>query len=118
MQNAFNAAPLKASLPAVTAAEPTAGIVLGVVVFGDSVHITPWLLAWQAASLAAMVAGVILVARASVFRDLHLRELPHVALERLQHPVAAHLPAGRGDAPPGAPPGAPPRTTAPGPPTG
>jgi multidrug transporter EmrE-like cation transporter len=118
MQNAFNAAPLKASLPAVTAAEPTAGIVLGVVVFGDSVHITPWLLAWQAASLAAMVAGVILVARASVFLDLHLRELPHVALERLQHPVAAHLPAGRGDAPPGAPPGAPPRTTAPGPPTG
>lgn len=105
MQNAFNAAPLKASLPAVTAAEPTAGIVLGVVVFGDTVHVTPWLLAVQAASLAAMVTGVILVARANVFRDLHIRELPHVALERLQHPVAGHEASVRRDAPPAEPPG-------------
>jgi drug/metabolite transporter (DMT)-like permease len=97
MQNAFNAAPLQASLPAVTAAEPTAGIVLGVVVFGDTVDLTPWLLALQAAGVAAMVAGVILVARAHVFRDLHLRELPHVALERLQHPVAVHLPGAHRD---------------------
>jgi drug/metabolite transporter (DMT)-like permease len=91
MQNAFNAAPLHASLPAVTAAEPAAGIVLGVVVFGDVVHISPLLLALQAAAIAAMVGGVILVARAPVFRDLRLRELPHVALERLQHP--GHHPA-------------------------
>ena len=49
MQNAFNAAPLHASLPAVTAAEPAAGIVLGVVVFGDVIHISAWLLALQAA---------------------------------------------------------------------
>lgn len=86
MQNAFNAAPLHASLPAVTAAEPTSGIVLGVVVFGDVVHMSPWLLAAQAASIAAVVGGVILVARAPVFSELHLRQLPHVALERLQHP--------------------------------
>jgi drug/metabolite transporter (DMT)-like permease len=86
MQNAFSAAPLHASLPAVTAAEPIAGIFLGVVVFGDIVHVSPWLLAAQATSLAAVVGGAILVARAPVFRDLHLRELPHVALERLQHP--------------------------------
>ncbi len=95
MQNAFNAAPLHASLPAVTAAEPAAGIVLGVVVFGDVVHVSPLLLALQAAAIAAMVGGVILVARAPVFRDLRLRELPHVALERLQHPShhpPIHLP--------------------------
>lgn len=85
MQNAFNAAPLHASLPAVTAAEPAAGIVLGVVVFGDVIHISPWLLALQAAGIAAMVAGVILVARAPVFRDLRLRQIPHAALERLPH---------------------------------
>ncbi|MGO8959476.1 MAG: DMT family transporter [Streptosporangiaceae bacterium] len=107
MQNAFNAAPLKASLPAVTAAEPVAGIVLGVVVFGDSIHVTPWLLALQAASVAAMVTGVILVARANVFRDLHLRELPHAAIERLQHPVAAHTPATRRQARRGGGPAAP-----------
>ena len=85
MQNAFNAAPLHASLPAVTAAEPAAGIVLGVVVFGDVIHISVWLLALQAAGIAAMVTGVILVARAPVFRDLRLRQIPHVALERLPH---------------------------------
>ena len=94
MQNAFNAAPLHASLPAVTAAEPTAGIVLGVVVFGDVVHVSPWLLAAQAASIAAIVGGVILVARAPVFRDLNLRQLPQVALERIQRP--GHHPPARG----------------------
>ncbi len=101
MQNAFSAAPLHASLPAVTAAEPVAGMVLGVVVFGDVVHVSPWLLAVQAASVAAVVGGAILVARAPVFREVHLRELPHVALERLQHP--AHHLAARGIAPEHAP---------------
>jgi drug/metabolite transporter (DMT)-like permease len=91
MQNAFNAAPLHASLPAVTAAEPAAGIVLGVVVFGDVVHITPFLLAIQAAGIAAMVGGVILVARAPIFSDLHVAQLPQAALERLQQ-TAALLP--------------------------
>ncbi len=86
MQSAFNAAPLHASLPAVTAAEPTAGIVLGVVVFGDRVHISPLLVAVQVAGVVIMVTGVILVARAPVFRDLRLRELPHAAIERLQNP--------------------------------
>jgi len=87
VQNAFNAAPLHKSLPAVTAAEPTAGIVLGVVVFGDMVHISPPLVVLQIAGVLALVVGAILVARAPVFRELRLRELPHAALELLQHPV-------------------------------
>jgi multidrug transporter EmrE-like cation transporter len=91
MQSAFNAAPLHASLPAVTAAEPTAGIVLGVVVFGDRVHISPWLVTVQVVGVVIMVTGVILVARAPVFRDLRLRELPHGAIERLQHPPSDYL---------------------------
>ena len=90
MQSAFSVAPLHASLPAITAAEPLSGMVLGVLVFGDIVHVGPWLLALQAAGVAAMVGGVILVARAPVFRELNLRELPHTALERLQHPAATH----------------------------
>jgi drug/metabolite transporter (DMT)-like permease len=85
MQNAFNSAPLHASLPAVTAAEPTAGIVLGVVVFGDVVRISPLLVAVQIAGVIALVVGVILVARAPVLSNLRLRELPHAALELLQH---------------------------------
>lgn len=74
MESAFSAGPLHASLPAITGAEPLAGMTLGVLVFGDVIHITPWLLALQAGGIAAMVAGVILVARAPVFGKLRLRE--------------------------------------------
>jgi len=70
MESAFNAAPLHASLPAITAAEPAAGMLLGVVVFGDVIHVSPGMLAVQAAGLAAMVLGVILVARAPVLSRL------------------------------------------------
>ena len=63
MQNSFNAAPLHASLPGITAAEPVAGILLGVVVFGDRINISPGLLALQAAGIAALVVGVVMVAR-------------------------------------------------------
>jgi len=100
MQNAFNAAPLHCSLPAVTAAEPFAGIVLGVVVFGDVVHVSPLLVAVQLAGVAAVVGGVVLVARAPVFGGLHLRELPHAALERLQHPIGPASPDPDGSGPP------------------
>jgi len=77
VQSAFSAGPLHASLPAVTAAEPLAGITLGVLVFGDVVHVTPWLLALQAAGVAAMVGGTILVARAPTFVKLSLRPADH-----------------------------------------
>jgi drug/metabolite transporter (DMT)-like permease len=70
MESSFNAAPLNASLPAMTAAEPVAGMLLGVVVFGDVIHLSPGMLALQAAGIAALVAGVILVARAPVLSRL------------------------------------------------
>ena len=41
MQNAFSAGPLHASLPTIAAGEPVAGIVLGIVVFGDRIQISP-----------------------------------------------------------------------------
>jgi drug/metabolite transporter (DMT)-like permease len=70
MQNSFNAAPLHASLPGITAAEPVAGILLGVVVFGDRINISPGMLALQAAGIVALVVGVVLVARAPVLGQL------------------------------------------------
>ena len=73
VQSAFSAGPLHASLPAITAAEPIAGMTLGVLVFGDVVHVTPLLLALQAAAIAAMVAGTVLVARAPMFVKLTLQ---------------------------------------------
>ncbi|HEY2287071.1 MAG TPA: DMT family transporter [Streptosporangiaceae bacterium] len=70
MESAFNAAPLHASLPAITAAEPVVGIILGVLVFGDVIRVSPGTLALQAAGLVALVTGVILVARAPVLSGL------------------------------------------------
>ncbi|HEV2259513.1 MAG TPA: DMT family transporter [Streptosporangiaceae bacterium] len=70
MQNAFSAAPLHASLPAIAAGEPLAGIALGIVVFGDQVQITPGMLAIEAGGIAALIVGVIAVARSSAFGGL------------------------------------------------
>jgi hypothetical protein len=67
MQNAFSAAPLRASLPAIAACEPVAGIALGIVVFGDRVQVTPGLLALEAGGIAALIVGVIIVARSPAF---------------------------------------------------
>lgn len=63
MQSAFSAGPLHASLPAITAGEPVAGICLGIVVFGDQLATSPGLVALQAAGFAALVVGVVMVAR-------------------------------------------------------
>jgi drug/metabolite transporter (DMT)-like permease len=75
MESCFNAAPLHASLPAITAAEPLAGIALGIVVFGDVVHLSAGLIALQAAGIVVLVAGVVLVARAPALSSLR----PHRA---------------------------------------
>jgi len=66
MESAFNAGPLRASLPGIAAAEPVSGILLGIVVFGDPVFMSPGMLALRAAGVAALIIGVVLVARAPV----------------------------------------------------
>lgn len=63
MQSAFSTAPLHASLPAITAGEPVTGMALGIVIFGDPMPTWPGQVVLLAAGLAALVAGVILVAR-------------------------------------------------------
>ena len=70
MQSAFSSAPLHASLPGVTAAEPVSGIVLGIVAFREKVPASPLLIAVQVAGLITLVAGVILVARSPVLASL------------------------------------------------
>jgi hypothetical protein len=61
MQSAFNIAPPQTSLRGITAAEPVAGIVLGMVVFGDSIRVSPGLILLEASGLIALLIGVILV---------------------------------------------------------
>ena len=70
MQNAFSAGPLHASLPTIAAGEPVAGIVLGIVVFGDRIQISPGMLAIEAGGIAALIVGVVAVARSSAFTGL------------------------------------------------
>ena len=84
MQNAFSAAPLRASLPAIAAGEPVAGIVLGIVVFGDRIQISPGMLAIEAGGIAALIVGAVAVARSSAFSGLrritsHLPGAPDAA---------------------------------------
>lgn len=62
-QSAFEAAPLRASLPAITAAEPLVGIAYGISVFGERVRTAPVWLAMEAVGLIAMIAGVIMLTR-------------------------------------------------------
>jgi hypothetical protein len=89
MQSAFNAGPLQLSLPAISAGEPLVGILLGIIVFGDRIQVAPLQLALQAGGIAALVAGVILVARAPVLS--HLRTWPPHAGITLPHPSRPHL---------------------------
>lgn len=63
VQSAFEMAPLRMSLPSLTAAQPLAGIACGVGFLGDRLRVTTGALAWEAAGLAAIVLGVILLGR-------------------------------------------------------
>jgi drug/metabolite transporter (DMT)-like permease len=62
-QSAFKAARLDYSLPPIAAAEPIAGIFLGVSLLGDTVSLTVSGLAVESVCLVAMVAGVALIGR-------------------------------------------------------
>ena len=61
-QSAFRAAPLAASLPAITIAEPLTGIAFGAGVYSESIRLSGWPLLGEAAALVLMVVGVWLVA--------------------------------------------------------
>ncbi len=95
MQNAFSAGPLHSSLPTIAAGEPVAGIALGIVVFGDRIQISPRELAIETAGIAALIVGVVMVARSSAFGGL--RKIPHVITP---HATPAEAPArGREESP-------------------
>ncbi len=93
MQSAFSAGPITQSLPAISAGEPLAGILLGVLVFGDRIQIGPAELALQACGIFALIVGVILVGRApalSQLRRLSPTGLPHITGGL---PALPHLPS-------------------------
>ncbi|MER6525047.1 DMT family transporter [Streptomyces sp. NPDC001508] len=61
VQSAFETAPLRMSLPALTAAQPLAGILCGVGFLGDRLRTDTGALAWEATGLAAVVVGIVLL---------------------------------------------------------
>jgi len=101
MQNAFSAAPLHASLPAIAAGEPLAGITLGILVFGDRIQVTPAELAMEAGGIAALIVGVVAVARSSAFSGLR-KITGHIRPGPGQEPTTPRTPEGEPDRkPPG-----------------
>jgi drug/metabolite transporter (DMT)-like permease len=89
MQNAFSAGPLHASLPTIAAGEPVAGIALGIVVFGDRIQVSPGMLAIEAGGIAALIVGVVAVARSSAFTGL--RKITEV-ITPAHHQLSPHRP--------------------------
>ncbi|SNX57273.1 hypothetical protein SAMN06272735_1739 [Streptomyces sp. TLI_55] len=61
VQSAFETASLRMSLPALTAAQPLAGIICGVGFLGDRLRTDTGALAWEAVGLAAVVVGIVLL---------------------------------------------------------
>jgi drug/metabolite transporter (DMT)-like permease len=62
-QSAFKAARLSYSLPPITAAEPIAGIALGIALLGDRISLTTLGLGLECACVVALIAGVALIGR-------------------------------------------------------
>ncbi|GGY09724.1 DMT family transporter [Streptomyces djakartensis] len=61
VQSAFETASLRKSLPALTAAQPLAGIICGVGFLGDRLRTDAVALSWEAGGLLAVVAGIVLL---------------------------------------------------------
>lgn len=71
-QSAFDTAPLAASLPALTAAEPLTGIMLGLALFGEHLTTVPLAVTGEVAGLLAMCAGVLILGRSPIVTgELH-----------------------------------------------
>ena len=69
-QNAFDCAPLSASLPAISVLEPMTGIALGILVFHSHIRTDTFSLAMAALSLCVMLGGALAVSRSHVVEAL------------------------------------------------
>ena len=66
-QASFRAGRLDWALPPTAAAQPIAGIVIGVVLLGDHLAATGLALAFESLSLVAMLGGVLLIGQSRAF---------------------------------------------------
>ncbi|MFG2824393.1 DMT family transporter [Kitasatospora sp. NPDC048365] len=79
VQSAFEAAPLRMSLPALTAAQPLAGIACAVGFLGDTLRVTPAAITAQVLGLLSVVTGVVVLGRHPAMPGQgHHTHLPHL----------------------------------------
>lgn len=76
VQSAFEAGPLRQSLPALTVAEPISGIACGIGFLQDQLKVTPLALALQSAGVLAAVTGVFVLGRHPVMPTGERRPTP------------------------------------------
>ncbi|MEU1707149.1 DMT family transporter [Streptomyces sp. NPDC005706] len=76
VQSAFEAGPLRLSLPSLSAAEPLSGIACGIGFLNDELRTTPGALAWQAAGVVAALTGVFVLGRHPVMPSGERRPEP------------------------------------------
>jgi drug/metabolite transporter (DMT)-like permease len=88
VQSAFDAAPLRVSLPAATVAEPLAGIVLGVVIFDEQLRVSPGPLAAEVIGLTAMVVGIVILGHSPYLAKADNDEPPTGTRPKHPEPVA------------------------------
>jgi hypothetical protein len=69
-QSAFQAAPLQSSLPVMDSLEPTVAVLIGVFAFGEHLSTSVGSLAAEAAGIAAVLTGVVLLDRSPLVLDL------------------------------------------------
>jgi drug/metabolite transporter (DMT)-like permease len=93
-QNAFGAADLSASLPALTLAEPVCGMALAAALLHQGLRTKPLLLAAALVGLALIVVGIVLLARSPLVADPHgRRHLHHGHRHHHLHHQARHVQA-------------------------
>ncbi|MEV5432224.1 DMT family transporter [Streptomyces sp. NPDC052701] len=81
VQSAFETASLRMSLPALTAAQPIAGIVCGVGFLGDRLRTDAGALTWGACGLLAVIAGIVLLGMHPAMPRGAVRREPAPALQ-------------------------------------
>lgn len=66
VQSAFQSGPIRWSLPALTAANPVAGVLLGATLLGEHIHANPLALAGAASGLVLVVGGIMALSSSSL----------------------------------------------------
>ena len=95
VQSAFEAAPLRMSLPALTAAQPLTGIACGVAFLGDRLRVTTGALAWEGVGLLCIVLGVVVIGRHPALPDACPSACVEAAVRTAQRETARRAPLPR-----------------------